>query len=824
MISGHLQGFHVPTLFTSLREHSDMKLQFVLGFCSLACGFFLLGNRADAQNSLEREIQRLSFQLEDKSVFERREAAEALLRIDPKDVSEDLRKQIARSFKELAFESHADDSAILGLAHWGGKYSVPLLIELLNKRRTGPPDAVWDALAKYPTPESTEAVARKLGDFFSHDEALRTLRKMGPAAEDALIQAAPSRDAKASVAAVQLLGDVGSEKSIEILRKATTSRNADVRDLAKASIKKIRERAKNGTAPSTEVDSNSPFADSFGGGSSRRPTPEDDGGFGSDDAPDVPSIAANDDDGWGDALNEPDADRGDWSELNALLPGEPEGSLNPDGASLGAVDWKAKPVRLMAKEQFGPSGLFIGGSASAPVGAVIYGGVHNRGVSRMELIDFKRAKSVANFLGPEGAQRCAISPTNSRMICTAMADMHRGETRILVYDITKGEPLEKMSWSPYAREQFNWTSTQIPWVEWIDDNRAITVNGSGQAVMWDLSGEKPKAVYQHDGTQGTTAAFSPGRTYFALCTPRGVEVFRSSDGTLLSRMEANSIPGTGSLAFDPEGNFLTLVSGKRIYHWNAASGKQISDFYCEAFQGGGDHAWVGDDLILVNGDLVDLKQRRILWRYEGGGNVQAHAAPYQWAAMQSQSVRGLMPFQIPHAAALAARASAGPAEFAIEPGASVTLDNQVGDENRDAIEAGLQEAVVQCGLNAGSDSPVRLVVRLGEVKTEDTSFRRFGESLFSEGEKVTVETGRTYDVVLEVNGQPVWKTQTSQWKGGAPIHVQTKDGESIQQAVDRQREQYKGKFAFGIQLPQYVVLPDKAAPLGKSNLTLAGIK
>ncbi|MEX2169460.1 MAG: HEAT repeat domain-containing protein [Pirellulales bacterium] len=781
---------------------------------------------ADAQNSLEREISRLAFQLEDDKGFDRKEAAEALLRINPQDVSPELRKQIARSFKEIAFDKFADDDAINGLALWGGKYSVPLLIELLERERHGAPDAVYDALAKYPTPESAEALARKLGDFFAHDNAVRALRRMGSAAEPALLQAAPSRDPKVSVAAVQLLGDVGTEKSIELLRKASSSRNVDVRDLAKASLKKIRDRAKNGSAPAAGSGANSPFSDNAAAGpaAASTPAPMVTAGFGSDAPASVPSNAA-DDDGWGDALSEPDADRGDWSQVNALLPGEPEGSVTPDATSLAPADWKPKPIRLMAKEATGPSALAIGGERNAPIGAVTYSGSLRSGVSRIELVDFKRAKSLTTFVAPEGVQRCAVSPSGERMLCTAVADMHRRESRLSVWDIAKGEPMEKVSWSPYAAEEFNFTHGEVPWVDWLDDSRLITVNGSGQAVMWDVSGAKPKAVYQIDGIAGGRATLSPGRTYFALSTPRGVELFRARDGALLSRMEVNTVPGPGSLAFDPEGRFLTLVSGKRIYYWDAVSGKQFSDFYCEAFAGGGDHAWVGDDLILANGDLIDLKQRRILWRYDGAGAVACNWFPHQWIAIQNQTVRGLLPFQLPHDAALAARQSETEfVAFVTKPGASITVDNQVSDENRDAIEAGLQQAVKQCGLNPTPDQSVRLVVRLGEVKSENTSYRRFGESLFSEGEKVTVETGRAYEATLEVDRKVAWRSQSNQWSGGAPFHVQMKEGETIQQAVDRVRESRKGKFVFAIPLPQYIVHPDKAGPAGTSKLTLAGIQ
>jgi hypothetical protein len=227
----------------------------------------------------------------------------------------------------------------------------------------------------------------------------------------------------------------------------------------------------------------------------------------------------------------------------------------------------------------------------------------------------------------------------------------------------------------------------------------------------------------------------------------------------------------------------------------------------------------------VNGDVIDLKRHGILWRYDGAGPIASSWAPHQWIVMQNQTVRGLLPFLLPHAAALASQnKAADPAPFALKPGISVTVDNQVTDENRDEIETGVQQAVKQSGLRPAADQPVRLVVRLGEVKTEDARYRRFGESLFAEGEKVTVETNRAYEATIEVDGKAVWKSHSNQWSGGAPFHVQMKDGETMQQAVDRVRAERKGKFVFSIPLPQYVVHPDRAGPAGKSKLTLAGIQ
>ncbi|MGI9456865.1 MAG: HEAT repeat domain-containing protein [Aeoliella sp.] len=137
-----------------------------------------------------------------------------------------------------------NEVAVPGLVHWGRKLSVPILIQIKDREKMSVDDHVFEALAALKESAGAEAVARRLGDFFNHEMAVAALRQMGPAAEDALIEIAPSNDSKASLAAVELLGDVGTPNSYDLLRKAMKSSNREVKEAAKRSLKKIREREK----------------------------------------------------------------------------------------------------------------------------------------------------------------------------------------------------------------------------------------------------------------------------------------------------------------------------------------------------------------------------------------------------------------------------------------------------------------------------------------------------------------------------------------------------------------------------------------------------
>lgn len=175
-------------------------------------------------------------------------AIDALLIANPKDIADkDIRQKIARNFREMAeHRTRGSDQrkAIRGLVLYGGKFSVPILINMLDEETLKAPQEVYDGLAENPDPKGAEAVGRRLGDFFNHNMAVNALRRMGPVAEDALMKAAPSNDANVSLAAVTLLGEVGTPKSLTLLGKALKSKNPAIVAAAKQSMQSIRERMK----------------------------------------------------------------------------------------------------------------------------------------------------------------------------------------------------------------------------------------------------------------------------------------------------------------------------------------------------------------------------------------------------------------------------------------------------------------------------------------------------------------------------------------------------------------------------------------------------
>ena len=780
---------------------------------------------APAGSNLQREYARLAQLLNSDDTFGKKEAAASLLKVRPNDVaSADTRKLIARGYRAMVAEERgfSQNTAIQGLVIWGGKYSVPILVELVDKDKHGQSEELYDALGQLKDPQGAEAVARHLGDFFTHQNAVNSLRKMGSAAEEALIKAAPSSNADVSLAAVQLLGEVGSDKSTAVLQKATTARNAQVKTAARESLKRIRDRKKSGEAvdkPAVAADPNSPFAE--GSGPPVDITARNTRDFAKNEPrniPGVPGLPANED-----SAEEPaELDEGDWSQVNALLPGDPAGAgvaADPAKDAPGA-DWKPQPVRLgnAGSPHERAEAMAISGGKS-PIAVLAHVDPFNKSMARLETINLRQRKSVgsSNIVG--GVEKCYLSPSGTRVLLVAEEGFHNRKARLDVWAMNGGKPTEQATWWPFATSKGMWGPNEIVWADWVDDDQLLVVNGEGTTVLWRLDGKTAHAIYQIDANGRCTPALSPGRANMALATPRGVEIFRASDGEILARME-DVRPGAGQVAFNVDGTKLACVSDKSVYTWDATTGKLERDFDCTNLKSG-DVTWLDNDHLLVGGtDVVDLKRRVILWRYEAPNLPAASSGQWRWLVMQSNNILGLVPTKMLQPEVLAAAKDLDPdAILALKPGAKVSLDIQIGGDEQMKAESAIRASLEQNGMGVVPDSPLRISARLVAGNSET---KEYGSGFFNrENREQVTTTDQRYEVELLVDGQSAWK-KTSTLHAGSPPVVWLKEGESAQQAVDRQNAARTAGFSFSASIPRYVVHPKYAEPMGTSKISLGG--
>jgi acetyl esterase/lipase len=177
---------------------------------------------------------------------DRQATLKAVRQLDPDFIgSPEKRAALTRALNNVARDGNPFEQreAVKALGSWGDDSSVDLLIGFLddNSTRLLRSD-VYTALAELKDPRAALPVARKIADFFDKADAARCLRALGPAAEDGLIKVAPADDADVCLAAINLLGELGTEKCLPMLRKAQSSKNPVVREAAKMAVRSVRER------------------------------------------------------------------------------------------------------------------------------------------------------------------------------------------------------------------------------------------------------------------------------------------------------------------------------------------------------------------------------------------------------------------------------------------------------------------------------------------------------------------------------------------------------------------------------------------------------
>lgn len=748
----------------------------------------------------------LAAALETGNHFQRKKAADQLLRVNPADVSDaNVREQIARGFKDLAFDERSmRDEGIRGMVLWGGQHSLPLLIDLLERQRLRTPDSLFDALAQYRDPKAAEAVTRQLGNFFNHDAAVHSLRKMGPVAEPALIDVAPSNNSKISVAAVELLGEVGTSKSMRLLERAAKSRNAVVKTAARTSLRKIASREKHGD----------PIADATA-----------DTGADSDSPPPFAKSMGDDEDAIADVSNGAVVGTGDWSQVDKLLPSQPAGNALPlDPARETQAGWRPRPVRLTSGESVHerPVALAVGGGEK-PIGVVIYYDPFHKSYCKLESVDLRRRNTISTVEVEGQVEHCFLSPSGSRLLVVGRDGTSDRKARLAVWDLSARKPKQVVAWMPYLSGDV-WDN-MLSWADWLDQDQLLTFNGQGQLVLWRVNGTSdPLAVYQLDIGSHGEPALSPGRAYVAAVSSSGVDVFRAVDGELLARLPGAS-GGGWRLAFSPSSRRLAALAGTRVCVWDASTGRLERDFDCLNLSNPTSLCWLDEALLLAGDrDVVDVDRRLIVWRYEGSQSLASRFANRQWTVFDQKKVRGLVPFELPHAAAReAAEGIDADSILALKPGTKVSLDNQVGAPYSADVAQALTAAIEASDLELSPNQPIRFMARVEIGDSSQTEYRRIGGERAFDIEQANV-TARIFSVELQIDGQTAWLYRSGQSTQFNPMHIQMNEGESVQQAVDRQMENdFKSRFR-GLRIPSHVVHPDKAGPLGTSQLTISGIQ
>jgi hypothetical protein len=150
---------------------------------------------------------------------ERRQAAmERLSAAGQRSPPADGRRELAQAMRDRAF-ARTDPAdrrvkAIEQMVRWGGRFSAPLLVELLKDEEPTVRQAVLAQLAPLRHPNAIEPIVQC---FYAQAEgreaAAAAIKSYGSAAEEALLKHAPKDDVAAIRALLPLLAEFGTAKS-----------------------------------------------------------------------------------------------------------------------------------------------------------------------------------------------------------------------------------------------------------------------------------------------------------------------------------------------------------------------------------------------------------------------------------------------------------------------------------------------------------------------------------------------------------------------------------------------------------------------------------
>lgn len=739
-----------------------------------------------AQSAKEKRVEQHLIDFEQSSFHDQDEAAARLLMTDPKSVSKSLRNRVAKAFRKQALESRhgAEREVIQGLVHWGGKYSTPVLIEVLRNSKMKADQSIYDALVDSESSDAAEALAMLVGDFFKNEKAVEALKQMGSVAEPAVLLVAKNGDEKQSLAAIEILGEIGSEKGLVMLKRLQKRGKPEVRGAAQVAAMRLQSRLNSSGSPEIEeeINDDDPFAETSS----------------TDVAIGIGSHPAN----------------GDWSQVDQPMPSEPEGSFRPDPLpSEVTVPRRYKSTRLSE---------YPGGMSGRNAGVMVARNKPERlgtlttdpfkkTPAMIQLVDIVRGKALKPVPISTDTVRADLSPDGRKIVALAEEDKR---SRIDIYELGSKETTLVDSWHPHADSDHMW-ATDMMWVRWISLNQFATLNRTGDLVVWDVEGAMARFQFAVEGW--ATPALSPGGNQLAANTDDGLLVFDLTNGETLAWFKG--VSNRGDLGFDSSGTRLALVSGTRVRVWDIASVYLSTDFTVKDLSSAADDfrasvTFDGDQLIVRGSqavDVIDLKTRRVNTRYTHSDRSGAGYGNQTISRVDNHRLSGL--YATKTIATESSDVDDPDSLLAIKPGAEVSFDVRVGNGLDKEVRDFLTKAAEEAGLVVVPSSPFKFTARL-ETKNQKVNYRSFGAIPFrNKGEEVNVNE-KHYTVELFIDGDSSWSFRRKQ---GAQMHLRSKRGESTQQAANRVTEASANYFK-GIEFPRYLVHPEHAGPLATKPL------
>ena len=509
----------------------------------------------------------------------------------------------------------------------------------------------------------------------------------------------------------------------------------------------------------------------------------------------------------------------DWSEAEtvAIAPEDNEWKFDvPESAAPPKLS--SKIISLPAKTDFfeGAKALVMNKASRRAVVGYSLNDHKSGGHTRLVLCDLEKGRLLG--AGVTSGQFIPLALHNDGLQVLVRRDDPGGgnQDRLELWKLGRDGVDKILQWIPYDDQKGG--EREIKWASFIGDDRVATVSGGGKLAVFDAKTAQP--IYWLQIAGGCLPGLSPDNKYIAFSTGKEIGVLDAAAGEVVALQSAPQMHWP-ILAFSPSGQRLACCAFDKVYVWEFANGEMYREMPLTGMHVMGKIAWPSEDHLLL-GDhfLVDLENQVRLWQYDGHDLVQTLGGLCWFVVSQGANQGGaLVPSKVPHANVedTLRKAMADPTFFVLKPGVTVSINtNGIADPaQREVVMGALARKLEANGFRVGSNGTIELVASTevgGEREVAYHSFGSFGSRTYKIREHIS-------RLKFMYGGQPAWQTESVNIPG--ILHL--KEGQRVEDVL---REHERPNFAFfeRVELPKLLTKPSGGVTLGKSQVTVSGVR
>ncbi len=367
---------------------------------------------------------------------------------------------------------------------------------------------------------------------------------------------------------------------------------------------------------------------------------------------------------------------------------------------------------------------------------------------------------------------------------------------------------------------------ELHWGSFLDHDRFVIISQKHVLKVWNL---KEKTVQMQGATSNCLYAASNANNSLLAFPAAGRVALVDSESFKqvgLIVCERSEMP---TVAFSPDGKKLATFLPFVVSIYSMNDGQLIRSIAVGREQVGLAIDWIGEDHVIIDKQLVvDTKRGFPVWNYQcNHPRAVSGNRIYVIQAGKQPSILGLA---LPHdAAARAAERMSPDSILAVKKGSTVALSTNLqglSPQEQEQSKNAIQTKLVNLGFKISSSASIQYHLSLAQGDVQEEEYGESNTPFPVPFGRVTGPTTKVtfrpwyHTLLVTVDGQEVFRSVQTV---ASPGSVQLKEGETIQQAVNR-HVQPSARFFESMSLPFEIVQPKYRNGLGESRITEQGIR